>query len=185
MWQTVAVLSRICRTDIILLLLLVPVLCVCLCEKWEYAATNVQSNSHFSFYCDGYCNAFSALNRRVRSCVVYIFGVLATHKNVFVGWIVDMRWLLPSPISFTHSLPSTLFSLSFLAAVNAHKYHTKFMLPNNKMDDQRSAFNSTAPSTDNISVAACLDFIILKHFFSHSRTTTTTTMKKNVQWQVL
>lgn len=45
------------------------------------------------------------------------------------------------------------------------------MPPNNKMDDQRSAFNSTAPNTHNISVAACSDFIILKHFFffSHSR----------------
>lgn len=42
------------------------------------------------------------------------------------------------------------------------------MLPNNKMDDERSAFHSTAPSIDNFAVAACLDFIILKHFFFSS-----------------
>lgn len=82
-------LSRIRRTDITPLLL-VPVLCVCLCAS---AATNVQSNSHFSFYCDGYCNAFSALNRRARSCVVYFFfvGVSVTHKNVLLAesWLCD------------------------------------------------------------------------------------------------
>lgn len=87
-------------------------------------------------------------------------------------------WFWPSPIVYTHSFPLLLLFLSLgFWWVNAHKYHTKFMVRNNKMDGERSVLDSTKEHR-RYCCWSCRCVFRLYHFKAFS--TTERERKKNV-----